>query len=173
MAFKESSQQSQEDFFDAADAIPAPGSGYDLRVYDDGETEWYPYMFGKTFTHDATSGFISKADGDALIAALQAGTVEALDDVPQHPASVRKLEGALAWRSFVARGVDPAVPEVHLDVPNHPTVWKETTTFVREALEYPQVREELEFPPDSWWMKIRQVDCVRRCPPADACWQWG
>ena len=81
-----------------------PGAYYDLRVYNDGAIEWYPYMFGKSLEHDLTHGFVKKSDVDKLIHAIRAGTTDSLDAIPISTTSVRKLEGVPCALSHLATG---------------------------------------------------------------------
>ena len=96
----------------------AIGAHYDLTVYNDGSTDYYPYMFGKTLDHSVSGGFITKADGDLLIEAIKMNTQEKLQAIPMHSASTRKLEGVPVCNSknnqgkqqyfypFTAYGID-------------------------------------------------------------------
>lgn len=69
------------------------GAYYDTTIYNDGSNDYYPYLFGKTFDHNATTGFILKADGDKLIDGVFKNTQTALEAIPRHSSANRKLEG--------------------------------------------------------------------------------
>ena len=83
------------------------GLYWDLTVYNDGSTDYYPYMFGKTLDHSVTGGFIRKTDGDLLIEAIKMNTSEKLQAIPQHASSIRKLEGVPVANSKKIEGKKP------------------------------------------------------------------
>jgi|TARA_B110000259_G_scaffold160983_1_gene184804 hypothetical protein len=83
---------------------------YDTRVYISSNGDaFYPYMFSKTLEHDTTTGFPLKDDVDKIIEALNEGTEESLDAIPQSASSTRRLEGVLSCSSFNLMGTDSVV----------------------------------------------------------------
>lgn len=80
------------------------GAFYDLSVYNDGSDDYYPYVFAKTMTHDPTTGFIKKADGDKLITAVKINTQENLEAVPRDPGATRKFEAIQASNGQINEG---------------------------------------------------------------------
>jgi len=83
------------------------GINYDLTEYDDGSDVYYPYLFGKTLAHNATTGFILKEDGDKLIEAIELNTLSALQAVPRATGANRKIEGFFCNQSIPNEGKMP------------------------------------------------------------------
>ncbi len=89
-------------------AIPkTTGTYYDLTIYNDGSDDYYPYVFGKTLDHNATSGFVKKSDIDPLIEAVKMNTQDLLALIPRHANAVRKLEGVPVANALNNEGKQP------------------------------------------------------------------
>lgn len=91
------------------------GQHYDLTTYTDASGDvWYPYLFGKTLSHNNTTGLISKADGDKLISAISSGTIEDINNITlhDHPNRTRKLEGLTTLHSYNLVGNDPVMHDL-------------------------------------------------------------
>lgn len=80
------------------------GAFYDLTIYNDGSDDYYPYAFGKTLDHNATTGFVKKTDVDKIIKAVKVNTEENLIAIPQHSSSNRKLEGVQTVNATINEG---------------------------------------------------------------------
>lgn len=80
------------------------GTYYDLTIYNDGSDDYYPYVFGKTLDHNATTGFVKKVDVDKIITAVKMNTQENLEAIPRHSLATRKLEGVPTVNSTINEG---------------------------------------------------------------------
>lgn len=89
------------------------GQNYDTTIYINpiDNSEWYPYLFGKTLHHDETTCFISKSAGDKLIDAISSGTSESINNIVLSHKSRRKLEGLTTINSYNLLGNDPIMIE--------------------------------------------------------------
>lgn len=96
--------------FDDADG-KQDGKHYDLRVFFDGSTEYYPYVYSKTLEHNSTTGFPRRADVDKLLNAVKCTSKSTLDAIPIHPSSTRKQEGIMTSKAYTLMGTDPHLPD--------------------------------------------------------------
>ena len=84
--------------------------GYDLRTYYNSanQTIYYPWIHSKGLTHNATTGFPTKADVDLLLTARSKATSEAVDAIPLSGGATRKIRNILACHNFNLIGTDPS-----------------------------------------------------------------
>ena len=111
---------------------------HDLRVYYDGNNEYYPWVFSKTLTHSA-QGFPLKSEVDKIIEAWKYGDDEHYDEVKQSAVNQRKLEGVACSLSFNLVGTDSSVPRV---APIHPVDSEENIFEMAEVYAMALLRDE-------------------------------
>lgn len=91
------------------------GSEWDVRTYTDAAgRDYYPWLFSKTFAHDADTGFALKDDVDSLLLALQCPSERTIGEIRLNaaPERTRKLEGVIGGTDFNTMGDDPARVEM-------------------------------------------------------------
>jgi hypothetical protein len=94
------------------------GEHWDLRTYKAADgTNFYPYVFSKTFSHNADHGFPMKRDVDTMLEFVRNPSLSALDGIRLHDDRVRRLEGIPSQLNFNFLGADASMPRFHFFYP--------------------------------------------------------
>ncbi len=84
----------------------ALGDFYDLTTFTDpGDGfEYYPYVFGKTLRHNATTGFVRKDDADSVLNVIKYNDATAIAGITYDTGSARRMEGVFCSNGVLNEG---------------------------------------------------------------------